>query len=167
MNEVDYAGFWIRFVASFLDTIFLALPIGIIIYFISDGNWFDFSQYQQNMQMAMSGNTNALNTQPTTSLKWELLFEVSVLIITMIFWRRFRGATPGKKFVHIKIVDAKTFEDINNKQAITRSIGYIASTFTFLIGFIMVGIRKDKRGLHDLLGGTAVIYDENNNIQTT
>ena len=165
MNEVRYAGFWIRFVASFFDTLFLAVPIAVIIYFLSDGNWFDFTQYQQNMQMAMSGNTNALNNQPTTSLKWELLFEVSVLIITMIFWRRFKGATPGKKFVHIKIVDAKTFEDINNKQAITRSIGYIASTFTFLIGFIMVGIRKDKRGLHDLLGGTVVIYDEQNKVK--
>ena len=165
MNEVRYAGFWIRFIASFLDTLFLAVPIAIVIYFLSNGNWFDFTQYQQNMQMAISGNTNALNNQPTTSLKWELLFEVSVLIITMVFWRKWRGATPGKKFVHIKIVDAKTFEDINNKQAITRSIGYLASTFTFLIGFIMVGIRKDKRGLHDLLGGTAVIYDEQNKIK--
>ncbi len=165
MNEVRYAGFWIRFIASFLDTLFLAVPIAVVIYFLSDGNWFDFTQYQQNIQMAMSGNINALETQPQTSLKWELLFEISVLIITMIFWRRWRGATPGKKFVNIKIVDAKTFEDITNKQAITRSIGYIASTFTFLIGFIMVGIRKDKRGLHDLLGGTAVIYNEQNKIE--
>jgi len=159
MNEVRYAGFWIRFVASFLDTLFLALPVAIVIYFLSDGNWFDFSQYQQNLQMAMSGNVNALNTQPQTSLKWELLFEMAVLIITMIFWKKWRGATPGKRFVHIKIVDSKTLKDIDNKQAITRSIGYIVSTLTLLIGFIMVGFRKDKRGLHDLLASTAVIYD--------
>ena len=159
MNEdIKYAGFWIRFIASFLDTLFLALPVAIVIYFLSDGNWFDFSQYQQNLQMAMSGNVNALNSQPQTSLKWELLFEVSVLIVTMIFWKRWRGATPGKKLVHIKIVDSKTFEDIDNKQSITRSIGYVVSTFTFLIGFIMVAVREDKRGLHDLLAGTVVIY---------
>jgi len=160
MNEVRYAGFWVRFVASFLDTLFLALPVAIVIYFLSDGNWFDFSLYQQNMQLAMSGNVNALNNQPQTSLKWELLFELAVLVITMLFWKRWRGATPGKKFVHIKIVDSKTFQDIDNKQAIIRSFGYIISIFTFLIGFIMVGIRKDKRGLHDLLAQTAVIYDE-------
>ena len=77
----------------------------------------------------------------------------------MMFWKRWRGATPGKKFVHIKIVDAKTFEDINNTQAITRSFGYLASTFAFLIGFLMVAFRKDKRGLHDLLAGTVVVYD--------
>jgi len=161
LSEVKYAGFWIRFFASFLDTLFLALPVAIIIYFLSDGNWFDFSQYQQNISYAMSGNADkALANQPQTSIKWELLFEISVLIVTMIFWKRWRGATPGKKFVHIKIVDAKTFKDIDNRQAITRSFGYIASTLAFLIGFIMVAFRKDKRGLHDLLAGTVVIYDE-------
>ena len=159
-QDIKYAGFWIRFVASFLDTLFLAVPVAIVIYFLSDGNWFDFSQYQQNMQMAMSGNVNALNSQPQTSLKWELLFEVTVLIVTILFWKRFRGATPGKKFVHIKIVDAKTFADIDNKQAITRSFGYIISTMLLLIGFIMVAFRADKRGLHDLLANTVVIYDE-------
>ena len=163
MNKIHYAGFWIRFLASFLDTLFLALPVAIVIYFLSDGNWFDFAQYQQNMQYAMSGNaTKALSTQPQMSIKWELLFEVSVLLVTILFWRRFKGATPGKKFVHIKIVNAKTFQDIDNRQAITRSFGYIVSTFTLLIGFIMVAFRKDKRGLHDLLAGSAVIYTNKN-----
>ena len=161
MPEVKFAGFWIRFIASFADTVFLALPLALVIYFLSDGNWFDFSLYLQNLQYAMSGNAiKALQTQPQMSLKWELLFEVSVLMVTMIFWKRWRGATPGKKFVHIKIVDAKTFQDITNTQAITRSVGYIASTFAFLIGFIMVAFRDDKRALHDILAGTIVIYDE-------
>ena len=165
MNDIIYAGFWIRFFASFLDTLFLALPVAIAIYFLSDGNWFDFAQYQQNMQYAMSGNaTKALSSQPDMSLKWELLFEISVLLVTILFWRRWRGATPGKRFVHIKIVDAKTFQDIDNRQAITRSLGYIVSTFALLIGFIMVAFRKDKRGLHDLLASTVVIYDNTTNI---
>ena len=163
MKEVRYAGFWIRFFASFLDTLFLALPVGVAIYFLSDGNWFDFSQYQQNIAYAMSGNAQkALASQPQTSLKWELLFEVSVLLVTMLFWKRWRGATPGKKFVTIKIVDASTLGEINNKQALTRSLGYIASTLILLIGFFMVAFRSDKRGLHDLLAGTVVIYDEEN-----
>ena len=160
MSEVRYAGFWIRFFASFLDTLFLALPVAIVIYFLSDGNWFDFSQYQQNIKMAMSGNINALNNLPKTDKTWEVINLIVTITVTMIFWRRWRGATPGKKFVHIKIVDAKTFEDIDNRQAITRSFGYIVSTLTLLVGFIMVAFRKDKRGLHDLLAGTVVIYDE-------
>ncbi len=161
MLKIRYAGFWIRFVASVADTFFLALPLGVVIYFLSDGSWFDFAQYQQNVNYAMSGNAEkALANQPELSLRWELLFEMSILIISIIFWRRWKGATPGKRFVHIKIVDAKTFQDITNTQAITRSIGYIASTFTFFIGFIMIGFRKDKRGLHDLLANTVVIYEQ-------
>ncbi len=163
MQEVKYAGFWVRFLASFLDTLFLALPLGVLIYFLSGGEWFDFSQYQQNIQAALAGNaTVALTNSPDMSMKWELLFEVSVLLVTVIFWRKWRGATPGKKYVNIKIVDAKTHDDIDNKQAITRSLGYIASILTFMIGFLMVGLREDKRGLHDLLAGTIVIYDEIN-----
>jgi len=157
-EEVKYAGFWIRFIASFLDTLFLALPVGIVIYFLSDGHWFDFTQYQQNLQMAMSGNPHALDNQPHTSFRWELIFEMSVLIVTVVFWDKWGGTTPGKRMVGIKIVDAKTFEDISNKQAITRSLGYIISLIPFGLGFLMVAFRKDKRALHDLLANTAVIY---------
>ena len=159
-KDIKYAGFWIRFFASFLDTLFLALPLGVVIYFLSDGAWFDLSQMQANIQYAMGGNASkALAIQPQTSLKWELLFEVSVLLLTILFWKRFKGATPGKKFVHIKVVDATSFEEVSNKQAITRSLGYIPSTLLFLAGFLMVGFRADKRALHDLLASTAVIYD--------
>ncbi len=161
IKNIHYAGFGIRFVASFLDTLFLALPVGIVIYFLSDGSWFDFAQYQQNLQMAMSGNIHALDAQPKTSFTWELIFEISVLVVTMLFWKQWRGATPGKKFVHIKIVDANTFEDIDNKQAITRSLGYIPSALLLGMGFVMIAFREDKRSLHDLLAGTAVIYEEN------
>ncbi|MDD2790387.1 MAG: RDD family protein [Sulfurimonas sp.] len=160
MNEVRYAGFWVRFMASFLDTLFLALPVGFVIYFLSDGAWFDFSQFQQNIAYAMSANASkALAQQPQTSLQWELLFEISVLVVTAAFWKRWRGATPGKKFFRIKIVDAKSFKDIDNRQAITRSLGYIVSTLPLLIGFIIVAFREDKRSLHDLLAATAVVYD--------
>jgi len=160
MNKVKYAGFWIRFLASFLDTFLLALPVAIVIYFLSDGTWFDFSQYQQNIQYALNGNaTKALTSQPQVSLKWELLFEIAVLLVTILFWKKSKGATPGKKFVNIKIVDAKTHCDIDTKQAITRSLGYIASILVLMIGFLMVAFRKDKRGLHDMLAGTIVIYE--------
>lgn len=161
MNEVKYAGFWIRLLASFLDTLFLALPIAFVIYFLSDGSWFDFSHYQENIRYALSGNAQkALQSQPQVSLKWELLFEVAVILATILFWKKNKGATPGKRFVNIKIVDAKTLKDIDTKQAITRSLGYIVSILVFMIGFLMVAFRKDKCGLHDLLANTVVIHEK-------
>ncbi|MFT5660326.1 MAG: putative RDD family membrane protein YckC [Sulfurimonas sp.] len=161
MKNIKYAGFWIRFLASFLDTLFLALPVAVFIYFLSDGNWFDFSQYQQNMQYAMSGNAEkALVNIPKTSAMWEIINLLTVVLITILFWRKWKGATPGKKFVGIKIVDAKTFLEVDNQQAFTRIIGMFASIFSLGIGFIMVAFRQDKCGLHDLLASTAVIYEE-------
>jgi uncharacterized RDD family membrane protein YckC len=162
-TEVRYAGFSIRLIASIIDTFILALPIGVVIYFLSDGNWFNFSSYQQSLNLALAGNPNALTLKTDTSMKWELLFELSVLIVTVLFWEKFKGTTPGKKFVGIKIVDAKTLQDISNIQAITRSIGYIASSLIIGIGFLMIAFRKDKRALHDLLADTLVIYDKNEN----
>ena len=163
-KELRHAGFWVRFVASVVDTIILALPIGAVIYFLSDGNWFDFSSYQHSLQLALSGNPDALNSMPTDkSMKWELLFEISVLVVTVIFWEKWKGTTPGKKFAGIKIVDAKTLQDISNIQAITRSLGYIVSSIPLGVGFLMIAFRKDKRALHDLLADTLVIYDEKEN----
>jgi len=79
MNEVKYAGFWIRFVASFLDTVILALPVGVAIYFLSDGNWFDLAAYKLNLSYAIGGDaTKALASKPAISMRWELLFEVSL-----------------------------------------------------------------------------------------
>lgn len=162
MDEVKYAGFMVRIIASFLDTLFLALPVAVVIYFLSDGNWFDFSQYLQNLKMAMSGNSNALNNLPKTDKTWEMINLIITITITMIFWKKYKGATPGKKFCKIRIVDAQTFKEVNNQQALTRIIGMFVSIFTLGIGFIMVAFRDDKRGLHDLLAGTVVIYEEEN-----
>ena len=159
MNTPKHADFFIRLIASFFDTLFLAVPIGIIVYFVSGGEWFDFETYRHNMQLALAGDTRALSTQPQTNLRWELLFEFLVLVVTIVFWEKWGGTTPGKKMVGIKIVDAKNYKEISNKQAITRSLGYIPSTLLFGIGFLMVLFRKDKRALHDLMADTVVIYE--------
>lgn len=160
-----HAGFFIRLIASFFDTLFLAVPLGIVIYFVSGGEWFDFSAYWHNMQLAMAGDPQALSSQPQTDMRWELLFEFSVLVVTIVFWEKWGGTTPGKRFAGIRIVDAKTYKDITNKQAITRSLGYIPSTLLLGIGFLMVLFRKDKRALHDLLADTVVIYDDEKEIK--
>ena len=159
-DSIKYAGFYVRFIASFFDTLFLALPIAVIVYFASDGAWFDIQAFQNTLQMAMSANPNALQQQPQTSLEWELLFEGLVLLLTLLFWKKFEGTTPGKKYVGIKIVDAKTLQNISTKQAITRSFGYIVSAIPFFVGFLFPLFRADKRALHDMIADTVVIYEK-------
>lgn len=164
-NDVRYAGFFIRLLASLIDTFVMTLPIAVVVYFLSDGAWFDFAQYQQNMQAALVGSTKALETQPQTSMSWEFLFEGLVLFTTIIFWRRWMGATPGKHFVGIKVVDKDSFEVVTTKESIIRIIGYFVTGFLFFIAIALMIFRKDKRTLHDMLANTAVIYDDKKDVE--
>ena len=72
-------------------------------------------------------------------------------------WRR-TGQTPGKKFAQIKVVDAKTQELASYPKLIIRFFGYFVSVLTF--GYLIALLREDKRALHDLISGTAVVYAE-------
>ncbi|MEN8147083.1 MAG: RDD family protein [Campylobacterota bacterium] len=158
-TTVKYAGFWVRFLASWIDTAVLIVPLGFIVYMLSGGEWLDFSDFSQSMAFAQQGEMlSALQSMPRTSLKWESLFELTIAGVTILFWKKWAGATPGKKLLGIHVVDAQTLREINNKQAIIRYIGYIISTIPLAVGFLMVAFRKDRRALHDLLAETVVVY---------
>jgi uncharacterized RDD family membrane protein YckC len=71
------------------------------------------------------------------------------------FWVA-RGATPGKMLMGVQIV-TKDGEPIGLGRSIVRYLGYFLSGVLLLTGFITIGLRRDKRGLHDLLAGTVVV----------
>jgi len=157
--NIRYAGFWVRFLATWIDMAIFVLPIGFVIYVISGGNLVDFSSFSQSIAYAQEGKTlDALQHMPRASAKWEPIFELLIAAVTIVFWKKWAGATPGKKLLGIYVVDAQTHGEINNKQAIIRYISYIISTIPLAIGFIMVAFHKQKRSLHDILADTLVIY---------
>lgn len=158
-SNIRFAGFWVRFLATWIDTAVLIVPLGFIVYLLSGGQWLDFSDFSHSLNVAQEGNMlAALQSMPHANLQWESLFELTIAAVTIFFWKRWAGATPGKKMLGIHVVDAETYNEINNKQAIIRYIGYIISTIPLAVGFLMVAFRKDKRALHDLLAETVVIY---------
>ena len=84
------------------------------------------------------------------------LLQVAVgLVYTVGFWSA-QGATPGKMAVGIKITKYDG-EEIDFGSALLRYIGYLASTITLLIGYLMIAFTREKRGLHDYIAGTVVI----------
>ncbi len=161
--HVRYAGFWVRFVASMIDTVVVGLPLVYLIYIISNGNYMNIASLLDAFKAAQAGNVNMtmyyLNQNGHNSLFWEVIMEILLAFVVTVFWKNFRGATPGKKIMKIKIVDAKTLQPISTSQALVRFIGYIISTLPLCFGFVMIAFRDDKRGLHDLLARTCVIYD--------
>ena len=76
------------------------------------------------------------------------------------------GQTPGKKAYEIKVVDAKTGNNLSFVKSFIRYVMFLFSSFT-LLGLIVVLYRKDKKSLHDLVCGSIVMVHENNATNTT
>jgi len=66
------------------------------------------------------------------------------------------GQTPGKKAYLIKIVDTKTYENINFFRSLIRFIAFLF-TATTVLGLFLPFYRKDNKALHDLISNTTVI----------
>ena len=153
-GSVNFAGFWIRFVATWIDTFVIVVPLIVLVYILSAGAWFDMDQSMQMVEL------DSVELLPKTGLQWELLFELLIAGVTIFFWKKWAGATPGKKLLNIHVVDAKSYGAIDNKQAIIRYVGYFISTIPLGLGFVMAAFHKEKRTLHDILAGTVVIYNK-------
>ncbi len=124
----DPAGFWIRFVASIVDS-FIVLAISIplaILSFVVDSS---------------------------ISTMFDLLqFAISLLYAPVLL--SLYGTTPGKKLFNIYILDETGTRPLNFGRAFVREISKILSGLIFMIGYIMAAFRADKRALHDLIAGT-------------
>jgi uncharacterized RDD family membrane protein YckC len=82
--------------------------------------------------------------------------QIALFLITYVWLWHKSGQTPGKKLARTRVVDAATLENAPYWKLTLRFIGYFLSFIT-LIGFFVGLFRKDKRTLHDLISGTAVI----------
>lgn len=90
------------------------------------------------------------------------LFQVQFGVLAVYsvgFWHWWKGATPGKKLLKLRVVDAKTDAPLSDWQAVFRIGGYLLAGLPFLIGILSIQWNKQRRGWHDLFAGTAVIID--------
>lgn len=148
---IDYAPFAPRALAFLTDIFMIGLPISLIIMSI-----FGYDQMHTAGAMdVITHNQEALKNPPNpySSLLQMLLF----MIITIELWHRYTQ-TPGKKLARICVVDAKTLKPAPYWKLLLRFVGYFFSVLT-IIGFFIGFFRQDKRCLHDLLSGTAVIRE--------
>jgi uncharacterized RDD family membrane protein YckC len=94
-----------------------------------------------------------------------LLSGVSYLLLLAVcigypvyFWAN-RGATPGKKFLKLRVVRVDGVDPIGYGKAFLRLVGYMASGFILYVGFLMILFTERKQGLHDMIAGTLVVRD--------
>ena len=134
-----FQGFWIRVLASIIDTILICivtLPLLVSIY-----GW---SYFDPEVTGFSAGPADIF-------FSWIL-----PIFIVIGFWV-WKQATPGKMAIRSRIVDADTGGTPTLKQWIIRYIGYFVSALPLFLGYIWVAFDKRKRGWHDMMAGTVVV----------
>jgi uncharacterized RDD family membrane protein YckC len=128
------AGFWIRFVAYIMDG-FLLLVVQAFLWGVG---WMS----------AGGGGWRAVGAA-THLFNW--LIGAAYFIVFHYRW----GQTFGKMLMQVRVVRMDG-GPLTLGQSIGRYFGTYLSAIILSIGFIMAGLRRDKRALHDLLAGTRV-----------
>lgn len=148
-QKVFYAPFWPRALGFVTDIFMIGLPITLLAMLL-----FGYDQMHTASGLDVIVNDPKAHTNPPNPIA--SIMQISLFLITYVWLWHKSGQTPGKKLAHIRVVDAKTFENAPYWKLTLRFIGYFISLIT-LVGFFIGLFRKDKRALHDLLSGTAVI----------
>jgi uncharacterized RDD family membrane protein YckC len=132
-----YAGFWLRFLAGFIDTVTLTLLYLFIerLFGIDPEPWRSYS------------------SNPT--LYWLFLF--SQIIIPWFYFCGLQSSkdqgTVGMQLFKIKIYDEQ-LKRVKFWRLTGRYIASITSWFLFLVGYFMIGWTSRKQGFHDFCART-------------
>ncbi len=141
-GTLHYAGFWVRFVAKFIDHTIVGV-IGMLFYAAAMFMFF------LDDKMLMS------------PLRMVVLMLVYVLQIsfniayTTLFVGKY-GATPGKMALNLTVVNPDGSK-VSYTKAFGRFFAEIISGIILAIGYIMAAFDSEKRALHDRICSTRVI----------
>jgi uncharacterized RDD family membrane protein YckC len=142
-QKVEYAGFWIRVIASIIDGVIL----GIV---------------DASLRFAIFGSVFAreLNSETSgTDMIYQLLLLCLGVAYYVVLESSYRQATIGKMAFGLK-VSTESGERITAVNALGRYFAKILSAIILLIGYIMVAFDARKQGLHDKLARTVVYYSK-------
>jgi len=144
---VRYAGFWIRFVASIIDS-FLVTGLQLLLVLVfgfATGALMNLGGYGENQIAGAVGITGQL-------------FALVFAIFYYVFLTGYNGQTLGKKVMGIRVTDLDGSSRVGYGQAFIREVpGKFISTVLLGIGYLMVAFTRNKQGLHDRIAGTLVI----------
>ncbi len=130
------AGFWLRALALFLDYVFLLIVIG-------------FAHAISGVIWGEAGRSSRVLSAATTAFRWML----PPLYAVLFHW--LWGQTMGKMLVGARVVSAEG-GPLSLRRAVGRALAWLLAALPLGAGLLVAGLRRDRRGLHDLLAGTRV-----------
>jgi uncharacterized RDD family membrane protein YckC len=134
-SPVQYAGFWLRFCAAFID--------GILLWLVQMISNFALLSFLGRTR----GAGNLLLPLFNVSCAW---------LYCALMESSEQQATLGKLALGIRVTDA-TGQRISFGRATGRHFAKWISALTLCIGYMMAGWTEYKQALHDLIAGTLVI----------
>jgi uncharacterized RDD family membrane protein YckC len=75
----------------------------------------------------------------------------------VFFWSA-TGQTPGNRVMRIDVQDADSGEPISARRALIRFGALILAAIILCLGLLLILVDRQRRGLHDRLVGTVVVY---------
>jgi len=143
-GSVRHAGFWIRFLAKFVDNIIttvVTLPVGFV----------------------LGASVGSANAEPQAMLVAQALSTVISIAVagayTIFFVGRY-AATPGKMVCRLQVITADGGQ-VSYARATGRYFAEMLSGCpTIMIGYIIAAFDDQKRALHDHICTTRVVYKD-------
>lgn len=142
-QPLHYAGFWIRLVAYVVDAIILTI-IGSVVGAVIGGGVVT-STGGGDAAAGLAGGIGSFAG-----------FIIAILYY-VLFLRSGWQATPGKRLLGLYVITTSG-ERVSGWRALGRYFAYILSALPLCIGFMMIGWNKEKKGLHDMVCDTRVVY---------
>lgn len=148
-NKQVFAGFFVRLAAYLIDWIIISaalltvrIPFGIASMagadFLKQDFIFRYSLYDI------------------------ILYVLEVLYFILLTY--YTGATLGKRLLHLQVVSAEDRKVTFFEIVFRETVGKYLSGLILFIGYFMIGIDKEKRGLHDILSDTRVVYSHKKSV---
>jgi uncharacterized RDD family membrane protein YckC len=159
-----YGGFWIRFVAYFVDSLIVGIPMVVII-LVAVFAFGAFGGLTSLKNLSDNADPNQVQQQ-IMSMIGPLLGAYALVIACgiVIGWLYFallesspRQATFGKAMLSLRVTDAN-----GNRLSFGHASGryfakFVTGLVPFGIGYIMAGFTAKKQALHDFIASTIVI----------
>jgi uncharacterized RDD family membrane protein YckC len=155
------AGFWIRCWAAIIDFLILAVVLAMVVSFLSVavGSWRVFLALRPGMPQ--SGIIEAFGRPFLFAVL--VFFVVSGWLYFALMESSPSRSTVGKRILNLYVADVNGkrigFWQASRRFAAGRlliNVPYVG-LFYFFCESLRIGLATDKRALHDVLGGTAVL----------
>jgi len=147
---VQYAGFWLRFVAWIIDRIILQVA-----------SWILLLPFAASLGMEAFFHGRPPRPEEIFPFVGHIFrFALIALAVDWLYYALLESSlwqgTLGKKALGLEVTDL-TGQRVSFGRATGRFFGRIISAFILGIGFIMAGFTQRKQALHDILAGCLVI----------